>query len=302
MDKLEKFFAQAFAWYFSRKALPYWCILVLDSGIVMGSMLVAHAINNGLMTTATNFVNILLALCFYTIFYLIGFRVFRTYQGVVRYSSFTDLFRIANAVLAGSVMVWLVRRFAHSDLLLEPISARDLLIGSLIAILLMWVVRILVKLAFDTKYLLSNSTNIMIFGTKEGGVSIAKSIRNQHPSPYYIRGFITNYADMMGHTLLNLPIIDNQDPKLWEFIDKNQVKIVLISPLVQDYFINECQKMIDNFIKKGVKIMMMPTEQEWDGKSDLTHNSLHEVSVEDLLPRKKIEVDLVAIGDRKSVV
>lgn len=297
MDKLEKFLAQAFAWYFSRKALPYWCILILDSGIVVGSMLVANAINNGVMATAANLVNILIALCVYLLCYVIGFRVFRTYQGVVRYSSFTDLFRIANAVVTGSLMVWLIRHFAHSDLLLAPISAHDLLIGSLIAILQMWVVRILVKLAFDSKYILSSSTNIMIFGTKEGGVSIAKSIRNQHPSPYYIRGFITNYHDMEGHTLLNLPIIGDQDPKLWEFIEKNQIKMVLISPLVQDFFINECQKMIDNFIKKGVKIMMMPTEQEWDGKSDISHSLLHEVSVGDLLPRKKIEVDLVAIGN-----
>lgn len=41
---------------------------------------------------------------------------------------------------------------------------------------------------------------------------------------------------------------------------------------------------------------MMPQSEEWDGKSDLSHNQLKEVEIEDLLPREKIEVDMVAIG------
>lgn len=297
MEKLERILAIATSWYFSRKALPYWCILFLDCSIVVGSLLTAHAINNGIMVTAQSFGSIMVALCAYLVCFVIGFRVNRTYQGVVRYSSFSDLFRIASAVLIGSVLVMLLRLCCHSDLILEPVSAHDLATGSLLAILLMWVVRILVKMAFDAKYVFPHTTNVIIFGTKEGGVSIAKSIRNQHPSPYYIRGFISNYSDMVGHTLLNLPIFADNDPKLWDFIEHNQIKAVLISPLVQDYFINDCQQMIDRFIKMGVKIMMVPQEQEWDGKSDITHSALHPVTVEDLLPRKKIEVDLVGIGE-----
>ena len=43
--------------------------------------------------------------------------------------------------------------------------------------------------------------------------------------------------------------------------------------------------------------MMMPQSEEWDGHSDLSHQQLREVEIEDLLPREKIEVDLVAIGN-----
>ena len=43
--------------------------------------------------------------------------------------------------------------------------------------------------------------------------------------------------------------------------------------------------------------MMMPfTAEEWDGKSELRYSQLHEVDIEDLLPRDKIEVDMLAIG------
>ena len=55
--------------------------------------------------------------------------------------------------------------------------------------------------------------------------------------------------------------------------------------------------MIDEFLAADIKIMMMPQEEEWDGKaSSLSHRRLHEVAIEDLLPRDKIEVDMDAIG------
>lgn len=77
---------------------------------------------------------------------------------------------------------------------------------------------------------------------------------------------------------------------------RNQhVKVLLVSPLKSEAF-RENQAMIDEFVQAGIKIMMMPTAEEWDGKSDLTYNHLHEIEIEDLLPRDKIEVDMNAIG------
>ena len=54
--------------------------------------------------------------------------------------------------------------------------------------------------------------------------------------------------------------------------------------------------MVDEFIAAGIHIQMLPAAQTWDGKSDLTPSHLHEVEIEDLLPRDKIEVDMNAIG------
>lgn len=294
---IEVAFARFFTWYFSKKALPYWCVLLCDCTIVVVSMLFANVINHGLLNTAAHFWPILGAVCTYLVCFIVAFRLFRTYSGVVRYSSFVDLIRLASAVGLGAIFVESLRLFAHSDMYLAAISAHTLFAGSLMATLAMWFVRIVVKVAYDMRFMQHDAIPVLIFGTKEGGISLAKSIRSQHPSPYYIRGFVTNHKDMVGHTLLNLPVIAPDAKNFWEFIEKEQIKTVLISPLVQEYFVNECQEMIGRFIHTGVKIMMLPPEQEWDGKSKLTHASLHEVTVEDLLPRKKIEVDLVAIGE-----
>ena len=285
-----------FNWYFTKKALPYWCVLLCDCCIVVFSLLFVHAVNVGVIATVDNILPLLGALACFLLFYLVGFRVFHTYDAVVRYSSFVDLMKVSGSVMIGGVLSEIVRLVFSRNAIINSISGLDILYGSLIAILLMWFVRAVVKLGFDAKRDAENIQNVLIFGSKEGGVSIAKSIRSQQESPYAIKGFITQYPDMVGHTLFDLPILGVTDPDIWEFIESKDIEAFLVSPLAQDYFVTCCQPMIDKLIHNGIKIKMMPVEQEWDGKSDISHLSLREVSVEDLLPRKKIEVDMLAIG------
>jgi len=294
--KIRGVYNSIFSWYFSRRALSYGYVLTFDCCVVVASMFFAHSIECRVAFGAAHLTRVFLSLCVYLVCYLIGFRIFRTYRGVVRYSSFIDLFRIVGAVLIGSVLAWLLNISVNNGTFLEVINKYDILLGSFVSVFLMWMARIIVKVGFDTRYRLVDAPHIMIFGTKEGGVSIAKSIRNQHPSPYEIYGFVTYFDDMVGHTLLDKPVFNGNDKTLFEYITNCNIRVMLVSPLAQESFVNDCQNLIEWLIKHDVKIMMMPPEQEWDGKSAITHSLLKEVCVEDLLPRKKIEVNLDAIG------
>ena len=294
------FLKSAFSWYFSRKAMPYWCVLLADCTIVVVSMLVAHVINYGFLTTATNFGHLFIAMVIYLICYLVAFRIFKTYTGVVRYSSFIDLFNLVLAVVTGSALVEFLRVVFHSDTLVHAaISAHDLFVGSIIAIFLMSLMRMMIKLMYDYVFVAKSAPKIMVFGTRSAGMAIAKSIRTSNPSPYQVEGFITDDPKVVGYKLMNLPVVYALDEtKLHSFIATRNITAILVSPLVQDFFVNKCQEMIDYLIKHNVKIKMMAQEQEWDGNSEaLTHKSLKDVSVEALLPRDKIEVDMNAIGE-----
>ena len=51
-------------WYFSKDALPYWCIFVLDCLIVLGADVLVYALNNGtLCTTDRGFLLLFVVLC-----------------------------------------------------------------------------------------------------------------------------------------------------------------------------------------------------------------------------------------------
>ena len=160
----------------------------------------------------------------------------------------------------------------------------------------MWMERLLLKTLFDELQVKDKAPSALIVGTKFAGIDIAKSIRAQNPSPYHVDGFITDDPQMTAFKLLGLRVLYAQHDEVYRFIRNHNIKVVLVSPLAQEYFVNECQSLIDFMLRQGIKIMLKPEELEWDGKSDISHHSLKEVRVEDLLPRKKIEVDMEAIG------
>ena len=282
--------------YFSRKTLPYWCVLAVDCVIVIVSLILAHMFNDGVAHAFAVFWPYLFSLVVYLVFYLVGFRIFKTYSGIIRYSSFTDLWKVGCAVFLGSVLVQLARWGLSADDFLTAVSAHDLALGSLIAIILMWLERVIIKIAFDRFTRESKCSNVLVFGTREGGVGIAKSIRNQHPASHRVCGFVTAQRDMIGHRLMDSPVFGPEDKDLWKLIVKKDVKQIYISPLAYEYFVNECQTMIDRLISMGIEIMVVPHSYVWDGKTPINHVELKQVSVEDLLPREKINVDMEAIG------
>ena len=282
--------------YFSRRTIPYWGVLAFDSVIVLFSLFVAHVINSGLITTLSNPSHLVYTLLLYLICYLIFFKIFRTYSAVVRYSSSIDLLKVVFAICLGSILAQTVRLLINSERFYFDITAHDLFVGSLIAITLMCCSRMLIKVAFDHFSSANHAVNVMIIGTKKGGISLAHSIRSQY-SRYELKGFITHSIDMAGHTLMGRPVFMHDDPSLWSYISSQSIRMIMISPYAQEGFVNEGQDVIDRMISLGIKIMVVPKEQEWDGKSDLSYTNFSEVDVEDLLPREKIEVNLQKIGD-----
>ena len=92
-------------WYFSKRALPYWGILILDCLIILCSDLLVYALNNGILYTLQHLRPLLGTFGFYLLFCIVGFRLFRTYSGVIRYSSFIDLQRVGFAMLIGLLLM-----------------------------------------------------------------------------------------------------------------------------------------------------------------------------------------------------
>lgn len=291
-------FRKVVDWYFSNKALPYWCILLLDCVIVAFSTYVGHYIELGGDIFAGHFWSITRGILLGLVLFVVSFRAFHTYSGIVRYSSFIDLQRVATASFIATVAFWLLglavngvwpgqRVFLFPDF---PVSVVIFAISTL----LLWVERVVVKRLYDS-FRSDNAVPVAIYGTKTGGISLAKSINVDKEKPYYLNSFISDGMEMKGAYLMGKPVYLNV-PGLAESLKKKGVKVLLVSPLKNDVF-RDNQQMVDEFLSAGIKVMMMPQAEEWDGReSTLSHNRLHEVAIEDLLPREKIEVDMDAIG------
>lgn len=283
-------------WYFSKRALPLWGILMLDCMIVMLSELAVYAVNNGPGFTYAHLGAIFGAFAFYLIFYIIGFRLFHTYSGIIRYSSFVDLQHVGFAMLTGLAMIGVCKYGLHSDTWLFPIRMKELIISALISIALMWALRVAVKYLYDTMSTNINTKPVFIYGVKEGGVSLAKSIRNSPRPEYHIDGFITDGDDMQGRMLMGVRVYPNDDSVV-DIMKSRGVNTLLVSPLKNENIRNN-QTMVEHLIKANIQILMRQADKEWDGKTDLDHTQLKEVDIVDLLPRAKIEINLKTVADQ----
>ena len=285
-------------WYFTQRALPYWCILVIDCIAVMFSGYFGYYMDLGGDKFAGNFWQITWGLLIGLVPFIAAFRLLHTYSGIVRYSSFVDLQRVANAVLIGSLSFCIIGLVAgliwpeqHSVLFPHP---GTVMVMFFLSTFILWIERVVVKRLFDSFHL-DNAVPVAIYGTKAGGISIAKSIISVKDKKYSLHAFISDGKEMKGAYLMGKPVYLN-GKGIARRLKSEGVQALLVSPLKTDKF-RANQQMVDEFISEGIRIMMMSNGQEWDGKDvDLTHNQLHEVDIEDLLPRDKIEVDMGAIG------
>ena len=286
-------------WYFSRKALPYWCILVMDCMAVYVSGLFVYYLQHGGLELAQYFWQVTFGLGLCLIVYIISFFAFHTYNGVMRYSSFVDLHRVAYSTALASVGTCLLHQVqVYAKLapyLLIPRFDSVIMIF-IVATMLMWCLRVLVKSLHDTYRGDANIQKVFIYGCMQGGIALAKSLKNENLQRYRLCGFISTDRSLNGTWLLGEQVHFDED-KVVATMKRYQVAVLLVSPLQTNHFITRTT-LIDALVAANIKIMMMPRGvEEWDGKSELTHQQLHEVEIEDLLPREKIEVDMDAIGE-----
>lgn len=282
-------------WYFSKNTLPYWCVLIADLMIVFLSWIVVYFISHGAGTLIRNFWPLVINSLICDIFMLVGMRTFHTYSGILRYSSFSDLFRVMSALAVGFVLSAIYYFIVEQYVNFAGIDLIFMLHVFLLSLGGMWLMRILIKMIYDNTFVSKMAPNAFIYGTRIGGISLAKSVRSESPSPYIIKGFVTTDTKLEGCFLLGSRVYGYND-KLFDAIERYNIKVMLVSPLRTQEVVDN-QELIDKLLKAGVKLMMMPQAEKWDGKSKLSYSQLRPVDIEDLLPRDEIKIDMEKIGE-----
>lgn len=282
-------------WYFSKNSLPYWCIFAMDCLIVFLSyMFVYTKMNSGEVA-----LNVLWQLvtfnCIFVLFHAIGFKMFHTYDGILRYSSFVDLQRVGYAVLTGAVLSYV----AHFGMVQIPyfrsvyVGGADIMLASLLSTLLLWAVRVLVKTVYDVSIDKLNARATLIYGVTKGGMGLAKQVRNDKTLKMSLAGFVSDEEHVKHRVLMGLSVYP-LDSNLKNVIRKHHVECLLVAQGALDSFRNN-KELQDDLLSAGVHIYI-PKANEWNPAQPQTQQ-LKEVSIEDLLPRDEIKIDLESVAD-----
>ena len=287
-----KFFNRLSNWYFSRKSLPYWCIFWIDCAVIFISYLFIHQqINSGAKALGIlGQLSMLFAI--FTLFHAIGFRIFHTYDGILRYSSFIDLQRVFYAVTFGAVLSAITKNMLLSTHFFPgvEIEYRNIVLGALISTLVLWATRVIAKTIFDVSLSDYNIKHAFIYGVKEGGIGLAKQIKNSKPMKFKLMGFISDDTKIKHHHLMGTKVYA-PDLNTIRKMRNNNISTLLISPGAINVF-RANKDFQDALLAEGIHIYM-PTTQEWN-RNEL--QQLKEVSIEDLLPRDEISIDMESVG------
>ena len=287
-----KFFNRLSNWYFSRKSLPYWCIFWIDCAVTFVSYLfIYQQINSGAKALSIlGQLSMLFAI--FTLFHAIGFRIFHTYDGILRYSSFIDLQRVFYAVTFGAVLSAITKNMLLSTHFFPgvEIEFRNIVLGALISTLVLWAIRVIAKTIFDVSLSDYNIKHAFIYGVKEGGIGLAKQIKNSKPMKFKLMGFISDDAEIKHHHLMGTKVYA-PDLNTIRKMRNNNISTLLISPGAINVF-RANKDFQDALLAEGIHIYM-PTTQEWNRNEQ---QQLKEVSIEDLLPRDEISIDMESVG------
>lgn len=285
--------------YFSKRTFLHWCVLLLDSAILfLSGVFVYWCFNRG-TALQLNFwpLTYLMLLCVGVHF--IFFAIFRTYSGIIRYSSFNDLIRVAQAMGCSALAVIAVHFFTNScpSRVFAHVQVRHILIAEAIATGLMWLLRVSIKWVYDTYFRTEGAKNVFIYGIRAGGIGLAKAIRSEKPMRYCLRGFISHDPALgaNGTRLMGEPVYE-VDASLPDVIRRNGIAAVLVAPGRIDRFRNDTA-LQDYILQSGARIFSANNVVDTEHDAIKGAPTLKKVSIEDLLPRDEICVDLESVAE-----
>lgn len=285
--------------YFSKRTFPYWCVLLLDSAILfLSGVFVYWCFNRG-TALQLNFwpLTHLMLLCVGVHF--IFFAIFRTYSEIIRYSSFNDLIRVAQAMGCSALAVIAVHFFTNScpSRVFAHVQVRHILIAEAIATGLMWLLRVSIKWVYDTYFRTEAAKNVFIYGIRAGGIGLAKAIRSEKPMHYRLRGFISHDPALgaNGTRLMGEPVYE-VNASLPDVIRREGIAAVLVAPGRIDRFRNDTA-LQDYILQSGARIFSANNVVDTEHDAIKGAPTLKEVSIEDLLPRDEICVDLESVAE-----
>ena len=279
--------------YLSSKVLPIWTILLIDVFIIVSSCMLSYALRYDFRSIFLDSSTIDKTILWTVIVNLVFFRVFRTYSNVLRFSSFVDIMRIfvSLTVSYGTLMVTSVLLDTYFNVKIAPVSV--LFMAYVINFALMACSRIVVKMFFEIiNFDRSQTINVFIYGAKEVGVNIAKSLRVNLRNHYRLRGFIADEPELIDKIMMGVKVYPNDDT-LIERLDDRDVNTIIISPAKMDQL--KKSDMADRLLAHNVKLLTAPPLSEWGGQP-LNRTQLKEIQIEDLLQREPIEVDIHKIA------
>ncbi len=273
-----------------------WGILIIDIGIIVFSLVLAHLLRfNFNIPTTEDYDNLLYGAPVMIAFRVFSFFVFKTYAGIIFHTSIEDAQRIFWAVLSGSIFMATLGNFGfyyttgHFAL---PYSI--LIIDFLISIFLLTAYRALVKILYiEFRNGKKDKKFVAVYGAGETGITTKTALERDMGNKFSVNAFFDNNTNYRKKRLLGVPIYPAKF--LERYLLANQPQLLVIAD--NKISTEKKQSIIELCLKYNVKVRNVPPVDRWIN-GELSLNQIKEIKIDDLLERDPIQLDLENIENQ----
>ncbi len=276
--------------------LPRWIVLLIDTGIVMFSFTVAYLLCYQLLeaTVLTGPFLLKLAICAIVSVFFVLF--FKTYSGIIRFSSFMDVLRVLLSVGCTNIVLVGVNGFIDTFFQREIFPYLGFFLNFILSFLLMFLFRMFVRLTYDyfrnTKMTEAKNIPLLIYDVTDASVSLANMMKSNPTSPYRVVGFITSDGRAVDKMIMGSPVYSDriQYSKVFK---KTGARTLLINPMELERSVK--QELSDFCLANKIQMISPPPVSDWKGGAPRL-DKMKNIQIEDLLGRVPIQINVDAIG------
>lgn len=282
---------------FNNENTPRWIIFTIDLGISVFSLLLAYLLRFNFnippayIETFVYIFPIMLSLR------VASFIIFKTYSGIIRYTSTIDMQRIFVVVTGVSILAATINGvsfyFVNQSFLI-PFSV--VIIEYLCTMFLMIAFRITVKLIyFEFKNASKDKKRIVIYGAGDEGIVTKRTLERDEEHKYKVVAFIADKNTKIGKKIEGVTI--HPIERLEYLIENQEIDEIIIA--VNNLAKTRKQEIVERALTKNVKVLHVPPVKNWIN-DELSSNQIQEVKIEDLLGREPIHLDSINIKGQLS--
>jgi len=270
--------------------VPRWIILIIDLVICLTSLSIAYFIKYNFDLSNLDLLTFSRNVSFVLLVNLIVFQIFKSYSGIIRYTSAQDTFRILFAVVTSTGIGVLLNSLFSYDFIPNVVMVLE----GLISFALLISYRILVKYFFlYIKNLKLDKIRVIIYGAGEAGVATKRTLDHDVRVNKNVVAFVDDDERKVGKTIDGIKILDAKN--LEELVRIHEVDEIIFASYTIP--VDRKNEIVDSCLENGVLVLNIPPSDVWtDGK--LQSTQIQNINIEDLLNRKTIQIDVDGIQEQ----
>lgn len=272
-----------------QRYLPRWAVVAIDLILVFASAITVYLILDKtplrFHQTISLWQQLGIALGVNAIFFF----VFKTYSGIIRHSTITDIKKLAFSCFF-SMIVLIVLNLTYDTINGSRLYLTTALVMfMLLSFSVMLLFRVVVK---ETYQFLKNiaSENIKkrvaILGLDDHTISIGKSMMTESGLPYTLVGFLTKTFGSKRYKILGKPVIPVKGTFIDALLELDVDGVMLVS---RSFSGKDKNELVEACLRNKIEVFNVPDMELWNSKEDI-QNQIKPIQIEDLLEREPISI------------